>query len=212
MSQSISATDRPIRFIAVHGGVVTTSGVTRVGETTYSETLIADNDENALLGAIEIAGVSVPDLPDVGEELTAGDIYNHAGQLLMVRQSHTRTEHNPADVPALFIVYRENQTGALEWVEREQVYVGTERVYNDVTYRCIQAHVTEFAPDLVPALWRVALAAGDYPAWVPPTGAHDAYGLDTPENPVRVTHNGKNWRSTVNNNVWEPAIFGWELI
>ena len=25
----------------------------------------------------------------------------------------------------------------------------------------------------------------------------------------RVTHNGKTWQSTVDNNVWEPGVYGW---
>lgn len=26
----------------------------------------------------------------------------------------------------------------------------------------------------------------------------------------KVTHNGKTWVSTVDNNVWEPGVYGWE--
>jgi hypothetical protein len=44
-----------------------------------------------------------------------------------------------------------------------------------------------------------------YPAWVQPTGAHDAYVMG-----ARVTHNGKNWENTGSAaNVWEPGVFGW---
>lgn len=44
----------------------------------------------------------------------------------------------------------------------------------------------------------------EYPEWVQPTGAHDAYGLGS-----KVTHNGKKWTSNVENNVWEPGVYGW---
>ena len=37
------------------------------------------------------------------------------------------------------------------------------------------------------------------PQWVAPTGAHDAYPKG-----AEVTHNGKNWRSNIDANVWEP--------
>ena len=48
--------------------------------------------------------------------------------------------------------------------------------------------------------WRPAVAPGDdYPAWVQPTGSHDAYQAGD-----RVTHNGKNWESDVDGNSWEP--------
>ena len=39
------------------------------------------------------------------------------------------------------------------------------------------------------------------------TGAHNAYALG-----AQVTHNGKRWRSTVANNVWEPGAYGWEEV
>lgn len=42
------------------------------------------------------------------------------------------------------------------------------------------------------------------PAWVQPTGGHDAYAIN-----AVVTHNGKTWKSTVNNNVWAPGVYGW---
>ena len=44
------------------------------------------------------------------------------------------------------------------------------------------------------------------PAWVQPTGAHDAYGLGD-----IVTHNGQTWESTNAANVWEPGVFGWVI-
>ena len=54
--------------------------------------------------------------------------------------------------------------------------------------------------------WRESLgqASAGYPAWVQPTGAHDAYPLD-----AMVSYNGKNWRSTVAANVWAPGTYGW---
>lgn len=42
------------------------------------------------------------------------------------------------------------------------------------------------------------------PAWVQPTGAHDAYQIGD-----RVTHNAQAWTSTVADNVWEPGVYGW---
>lgn len=40
--------------------------------------------------------------------------------------------------------------------------------------------------------------------WAQPEGAHDAYALD-----AVVTHGGKQWRSLIANNVWEPGVSGW---
>ena len=57
--------------------------------------------------------------------------------------------------------------------------------------------------------WRAAhLVAPDgtvtIPAWIQPTGAHDAYALG-----ARVTHNGQAWESTIAGNIWAPGVYGW---
>ena len=44
----------------------------------------------------------------------------------------------------------------------------------------------------------------EYPEWVQPTGAHDAY-----EQGAKVSHNGKKWTSDIPNNVYEPGVYGW---
>lgn len=47
----------------------------------------------------------------------------------------------------------------------------------------------------------------EYPEWVQPTGAHDAYGIG-----AKVTHNGEKWISNTANNTWEPGVFGWDKV
>jgi hypothetical protein len=98
-----------------------------------------------------------PSLPPIGALLDQGAIYQHGDRCVVVRQAHTRTEHDPADVPALFLLYREDAADELAWVAGEQVYVGTRRSYAGVLYTCLQAHVTEpgWTPDKTPALWSV---------------------------------------------------------
>lgn len=44
----------------------------------------------------------------------------------------------------------------------------------------------------------------EYPEWVQPTGAHDAY-----EQGAKVSHNGKKWTSDISANVYEPGVYGW---
>ena len=48
--------------------------------------------------------------------------------------------------------------------------------------------------------WSEVVPVGEFPAWVQPTGAHDAYALD-----AQVSHNGFVWTSLVVDNVWEPS-------
>jgi hypothetical protein len=55
-----------------------------------------------------------------------------------------------------------------------------------------------------PIGWREIVEQG-YPAWVQPTGAHDAYAAGEV-----VTHNGQTWDNAHGNgNVWEPGVYGW---
>lgn len=46
-------------------------------------------------------------------------------------------------------------------------------------------------------------SSGIFP-WVQPLGATDAY-----KKGAVVTHNGRTWTSDIDNNVWEPGVYGW---
>lgn len=92
------------------------------------------------------------------------------------------------------------------WKEGLTVAAGERFQYNGTLYRCIQAHTTQadWQPDATPALW-VVVSLEEWPEWVQPTGAHDAYAKD-----AKVKHNGKKWVSTADANVWEPGVYGWD--
>lgn len=85
---------------------------------------------------------------------------------------------------------------------------GQIRSYTDgKLYRCISAHTSQedWAPDVAVSLWTpISDPAIEFPEWSQPVGAHDAYALGD-----KVTHNEKKWVSDVNNNVWEPGVYGW---
>ena len=72
-------------------------------------------------------------------------------------------------------------------------------------YRCVQAHTSQadWTPPATPALW-VVVSLEEWPAWVQPLGAQDAYAKD-----AKVSHNGKHWISDVDANTWEPGVYGW---
>ena len=79
--------------------------------------------------------------------------------------------------------------------------------YDGSLYRVIQPHTSQadWTPDKVPALFtRVSIE--EYPDWVQPTGAHDAYSKGD-----KVAHSGKHWQSDVDGNVWEPGVYGWSV-
>lgn len=106
------------------------------------------------------------------------------------------------------IIWEEEQlpTGIIieSWVPGEKVAPGFLRKSSDVNYRCILKHTTQLGwePPITPSLWAVAPTQGGtgYPLWVQPSGAHDAYQMND-----IVEHNGDNWKSLVNGNVWEPT-------
>lgn len=88
----------------------------------------------------------------------------------------------------------------------DTAYTVDERIaYNGLLYRCVQAHTSQagWSPDLTPALW-TRVSVEEWPEWVQPTGAQDAYMAGD-----KVSHNGKHWISAVDNNVWEPGVYGW---
>lgn len=74
-------------------------------------------------------------------------------------------------------------------------------------YTVIQAHTSQasWTPDTAVSLFKaVGFTDSGVPVWTQPLGASDAYMKgDT------VSHNDKTWTSDIDNNVWEPGVYGW---
>lgn len=97
-----------------------------------------------------------------------------------------------------------------EWAYPIAYKVGDIRRYNNILYKCVQAHTSQadWAPDVTASLWTsIADPLEEWPAWSQPVGAHDAY-----EQGAKVSHNDKHWTSDVANNVWEPGVYGWTQV
>lgn len=63
-------------------------------------------------------------------------------------------------------------------------------------------------PSETPSMWTpISDPAEEYPEWVQPIGSHDAYSAGD-----KVSHSDKHWVSTVDGNVWEPGVYGWEVV
>ena len=92
---------------------------------------------------------------------------------------------------------------AFEWwrsgiaAEKDKIYR-----FGDDLYRCIQPHTTQddWTPDKVPALF-VKISLEEFPQWVQPTGAHDAY-----KKGAKVSDEGKRWISNKDVNVYKPGL------
>lgn len=96
-----------------------------------------------------------------------------------------------------------------EWAINTAYLVGDRVQYNDLLYRCVQAHTSQddWTPDVVPALW-VRTSTDEWPEWVRPTGSHDAYNIGD-----KVTYKGAHYISLIDGNVYSPEEYpaGWEL-
>lgn len=82
--------------------------------------------------------------------------------------------------------------------------------YGDKLYRVVQSHTSQsdWTPDITPALYTEVAEPGTIPVWRQPTGAQDAYM--TGDKVYYPDEDGDVWVSTVDNNVWEPGVYGWE--
>lgn len=88
--------------------------------------------------------------------------------------------------------------------------VGERRTYNGGLYRCLIAHTAQEAwnPANAPSIWaKVLIPDPDViPEWEQPDSTNPYMKGD------KVTHNGKTWVSDVDNNVWEPGVYGWSEV
>ena len=93
------------------------------------------------------------------------------------------------------------------WAAGIAYAVGVRVRYGGVLYKCVQAHTSQedWTPDATPALWtRIGEPGDEWPEWVQPTGAQDAYAMG-----AKVSHDGAHWTSDVDANVWTPGEYGW---
>lgn len=98
-----------------------------------------------------------------------------------------------------------------KWTEKWTGKSGTILRDGDTLYRSLHDVTTtaqNTRPSETPSMWKaVADPTEEYPMWVQPLGAYDTYATGD-----KVSHNDKQWVSTVDNNVWEPGIYGWEEV
>lgn len=96
------------------------------------------------------------------------------------------------------------------WHPDTDYAVDDRRRYGDYLYKCLQAHTSQDAwnPADAPSLWARVLIPDphDIPEWVQPSSTNPYMKGD------KVRHVGKIWMSDVDNNVWEPSVYGWSEV
>ena len=90
------------------------------------------------------------------------------------------------------------------------VYGVNERVKHEgVLYKVLQFHTSQngWEPSAAPSLFAQVLIPDPeaVPEWQQPDSTNGYMTGD------KVTHNGSTWVSTMDNNVWEPGVYGWEV-
>lgn len=93
----------------------------------------------------------------------------------------------------------------------DAIYQTGDRVqYEGVLYKCLQSHnaQADWIPSEAVSLWvRVDDPSIEFPQWIQPTGAHDAYAKG-----AKVSHKDKHWISDIDANVYEPSVYGWSEV
>lgn len=93
------------------------------------------------------------------------------------------------------------------WDASASYKVGDRVRYNDTLYKCLQAHDAQddWMPSNAPSLWAEVLIPDPevIPDWKQPESTNPYMKGN------KVKHNEKTWISDVDNNVWEPGVYGW---
>ena len=96
------------------------------------------------------------------------------------------------------------------WREGTEYETGMRVRFGDVLYKALQAHRSQayWTPDVSASLYAKVLIPDEsvIPPWEQPNSTN-AYGKGD-----KVTHNGRTWVSTLDDNSWEPGVYGWTEI
>mgnify|MGYP002621112541 CR=1 FL=1 len=116
---------------------------------------------------------------------------------IIERAAESLTDEQALQAPMLF-----------ERWQSDTAYAAGKRLHHDgVLYTVLQAHTSQatWTPDVSPSLFaRVLIPDPEtIPDWVQPDSTNPYMTGD------KVRHNDKIWESTIDNNVWEPGVFGW---
>lgn len=98
-----------------------------------------------------------------------------------------------------------------DWVSGEHIEAGQYCTRNGELYRCLSTHDSQdtWEPENAPSLFAKVLpgqSGTDIGEWEQPDSTNPYMKGD------KVIHNGKTWVSDIDNNVWEPGVYGWSEV
>ena len=123
---------------------------------------------------------------------------SHARKIraVMEEKAATLSDETALEVPEMFP----------KWTAR--AYSAGERIrYRGKLYKCLQAHSANetWNPADAVSLWAEVLN-DEIREWVQPGSTNPYMKGD------KVRHDGLTWESDVDNNVWEPGVYGWHVV
>ena len=115
----------------------------------------------------------------------------------LVKLRDSATDEQASSVPVLYPAWR----SGVDYVAGQRV------LHGGVLYKALQDHTSQddWTPDAAPSLFAKVLIPDEetIPEWEQPDSTNPYSKGD------KVMHNGKTWTSDIDNNVWEPGVYGW---
>ncbi len=155
---------------------------------------------------------------EVGVDYAVGDRFQYDGELYKVLQAHTSQQSwvPGTGTESLYIRVDDIHAGTAEdpipYNGNMELIENLYYTQGGVLYRCTRSTGTAVynaLSELVGIYVEVVTSEPEEPTgeevaeWVQPDSTNPYMTGD------RVLHNGSTWESTVDNNVWEPGVYGW---
>lgn len=126
-------------------------------------------------------------------------------QAAKYRQIMNRTAESLSDADAAYVPMMFER-----WQADTAYEVGKRVCYNDRLYKVLIAHTSQsdWTPSVAVSLFAEVLIPDPsvIPEWVQPSSTNPYMKGD------KVRHNGKTWVSTIDYNVYEPSVYGWDEV
>lgn len=118
---------------------------------------------------------------------------------LLLKQADSLPDEEIVNVPA----FVEKWKAGVDYAQEKRLN------YNDTVYRVLQAHTSQDAwtPESAPSLFAKVLIPDSsvIPEWEQPDSTNPYMKGD------KVSFNGKTWVCDIDNNVWQPGVYGWTI-
>lgn len=119
---------------------------------------------------------------------------------MMQLKAQELDDETALEVKILYPIWKENKMYVEGWRVR----------YNDILFKCLQSHTSQdtWKPDVSPSIWSKVLTSDDGTPlqWEQPDSTNPYMKGD------KVIYNNEIYVSIVDNNVWEPGVYGWQKV